>query len=301
MVRVLAILVAAILVTSSQADAQWLGRKWFGGKRHSGAKYHSPNKSIPPAPNRYKTPYPTTSSGISIGIGSYPYYNYPRPGSFDPYRFDNYVYDPYRSGSFRAPDLLNDPYFRERHRYDSHFPGRRQPPLVLRSTVPTAAYPLSSRPNPYAGTTALQRPGAFPDRLSPIHSRPDVPYSRSNVTRLGPANSAPEQLSRSLSTLKDGEAWIEFLAPDRVNQVIEQGNVDQLSELLSHYDGITNNPEMKPIFSAPGFQETRRLLRQQVGPSPEAPSPGLAPSVEESPELDEPKAELLPTPEPESI
>lgn len=66
--------------------------------------------------------------GMGIGVGSYPPYGYPRPGQFNPHRFDSYLYDPYRSGSFEPPDLLNDPYFRERHRYDSQFPGRRYRP-----------------------------------------------------------------------------------------------------------------------------------------------------------------------------
>lgn len=78
-----------------------------------------------PVPNRYRTPYRTNPVGMSFGFLSYPDYNYPSPGQFDPFRFDNYVYDPVRFGSFREPDLLNDPYFRERHRYDSAFVGRR--------------------------------------------------------------------------------------------------------------------------------------------------------------------------------
>lgn len=76
-------------------------------------------------PSATRTISEPTLFGMGVGIGSYPPYNYPHPGQFDPYRFDSYLYDPYRSGSFEAPDLLNDPYFRERHRYDSAFPGRR--------------------------------------------------------------------------------------------------------------------------------------------------------------------------------
>jgi hypothetical protein len=75
-----------------------------------------------PMPRSFGEP---TIFGMGVGVGSYPPYNYPYPGQFNPYRFDSYLYDPYQSGSFEPPDLLNDPYFRERHRYDSHFPGRR--------------------------------------------------------------------------------------------------------------------------------------------------------------------------------
>lgn len=125
-------------VCNSNAHAQTLFRGGFL-KRNLPARPHSNSTTTRNSrshaegqqarvPNRYRTPYPTSAQGISVGFGSYPNYNYPRPGQFDPYRFDNYVHDPYITGSFKAPDLLKDPYFRERHRYDSHFPGRARKP-----------------------------------------------------------------------------------------------------------------------------------------------------------------------------
>ncbi|TWU59977.1 hypothetical protein Poly51_02500 [Rubripirellula tenax] len=57
----------------------------------------------------------------SYGYGGYRGLSYP-----DPYRFDGFGYDPYRYGSFRAPDLMQDPYFQWQHKYDSAFPGRRR-------------------------------------------------------------------------------------------------------------------------------------------------------------------------------
>ncbi|KAA5547292.1 hypothetical protein FYK55_02535 [Roseiconus nitratireducens] len=130
MVRLIAIVVAVVAFDCAQANAQiffkdGLLNREFAGKFLGGHGHHGHQHARAAVPNRYRTPYPTASSGISIGIGSYPYYNYPRPGQFDPYRFDNYVHDPYITGRFRAPDLLNDPYFRERHRYESRFPGHR--------------------------------------------------------------------------------------------------------------------------------------------------------------------------------
>lgn len=120
------VLIAAFC--SDEAHAQVFSRGGFL-KREIGAGRDA--FRLPPrpgmhsqTPNGYRTPYPTSSRGLSIGVGSYPYYNYPRPGQFDPYRFDSYLHDPYATGRFEAPDLLNDPYFRERHRYDSRFPGR---------------------------------------------------------------------------------------------------------------------------------------------------------------------------------
>lgn len=114
----IATLVVLASLLAVPADADWFGKR----KRKTRAKAA---RTSPPVPNGYKTPYPTRTGPMSIGFFSYPNYNYPKPGSFDPYRFDNYVHYPYELGRFDAPDLLNDPYFRERHRYDSHFQGRR--------------------------------------------------------------------------------------------------------------------------------------------------------------------------------
>ncbi|MEM6469378.1 MAG: hypothetical protein AAF802_07390 [Planctomycetota bacterium] len=113
-----ALVIALLIAWGGQAEAQWF-------KRLRGGSRANVQRATPNVPNRYRTPYPTTTRGMSFGFLSYPQYNYPRPGQFDPYRFDNYVYDPYQFGSFREPDLMNDPYFRERHRNDSMFPGRR--------------------------------------------------------------------------------------------------------------------------------------------------------------------------------
>jgi hypothetical protein len=68
--------------------------------------------------------------GFGIGIGNY--YSDRRSGyyEFDPNAFSGYAFDPYTYGQFEAPDLLKDPYFRERNRYDSHFSS----PLIPRHT-----------------------------------------------------------------------------------------------------------------------------------------------------------------------
>ena len=113
-VLLIAMLVSPWFVTAAEARGPWF-RNLFRGPRVQ--------RTVPPVTNHPQSE--PTLFGMGIGVGSYPPYNYPRPGEFNPYRFDSYIYDPYVSGSFEPPDLLNDPYFRERHRYDSHFPGRR--------------------------------------------------------------------------------------------------------------------------------------------------------------------------------
>ena len=100
----------------AEADAEGLF-----AKRFRAARSHNHTRSA----SSHRSSAEPTLFGFGIGVGSYPPYGYPRPGEFNPYRFDSYLYDPYQGGSFEAPDLLKDPYFRERHRYDSRFPGRR--------------------------------------------------------------------------------------------------------------------------------------------------------------------------------
>ncbi len=57
----------------------------------------------------------------SYGYGGNGRYGY--PGAFPSSGF-GYIYDPYATGSFRAPDMHNDPYFQWQHKFDSRFPGR---------------------------------------------------------------------------------------------------------------------------------------------------------------------------------
>lgn len=266
MSRLLVILITIVSIDCAVAQAQWFGRRSIGARLS-----RVPAHTVPNIPNRYHTPYPTTTGRMSVGMLSYPDYNYPRPGTFDPYRFDNYVYDPYRYGSFRAPDLLEDPYFRERYRYDSHFPGRRNQVKALRPAMPELAYPTPRNPYLYQGDKeSLRAPSLSDSQL----------------------RSAPDQLAHSLSFRDDGQAWMEFLAPRRILQLIEDGNDAELRDLLTRYDGITNSPALKPIMTARGFEATRQLIRQHVGPAQEPMPDGLnAPSGE--PE----EFELLPVPQ----
>ena len=65
------------------------------------------------------------AEGFRYGSGySYPYdipvYSQ-RSGGGSIY---GYHFNPYASGSFEAPDLLNDPLFKAQHKFDSQFQGR---------------------------------------------------------------------------------------------------------------------------------------------------------------------------------
>jgi hypothetical protein len=218
---VLATVVCAIQCTT--ANAQWRSGRGYRG------------------PRSHRSSYPSSSFGFSIGIGSYPGYGYPGFGFFDPY-----AYDPYRYGSFRAPDLLDDPLFIESHRYDSHFPGRRRAPLVVRPAFPRATY------DAYGTVTA--QPSVDAAQVVPVNP----------ADLVGQLRSACQQLSRSLSTRQDGDVWMDYLAPDEISQWIASGNSAALRELLTHYDGVVGNPQLRSIAAVGGFATTRSLLRQYV-------------------------------------
>ncbi|MCG8649651.1 MAG: hypothetical protein MI861_07450 [Pirellulales bacterium] len=96
------------------------------------------------AQNGYRSPSCRRPGTSNLYYGA-PNLYYGAPGYISPgfgyagrYPIDGYgyVYDPYLRGRFKAPDLLDDPYFRYQHKFDSHFPGRynRRPPLQLRGS-----------------------------------------------------------------------------------------------------------------------------------------------------------------------
>jgi len=247
MLRIVTVLGVVLVLGSSDAQAQiffknGLLNREFAGSLFGGRGHDHDRESVP---NRYKTPYPTTSSGISIGIGSYPYYRYPRPGNFDPYRFDNYVHDPYETGRFRAPDLLNDPYFRERHRYDSAFRSRRHSRSHARQRKRSHQHHGHSGHSPSQATSLKMKPATLPQ----------VPLADPG---------APAQLAQSLSQREDAEAWMEFLAPDRIDSWIAEGNSQQIRELHSRYEAVLSEAEFDAIAEADGFLATERLLSRHV-------------------------------------
>ena len=80
----------------------------------------------------------------------------------------------------------------------------------------------------------------------------------------GQLRSACQQLSHSLSSRPGGEPWMTYLAPHQIDQLIATGNTAELRELLTRYDGVVGNPQLRSIEAASGFATTRNLLRQYV-------------------------------------
>ncbi len=110
------IAVVTIAAASTQAHAQ-------NSRHQTHGHAHKHQRSAPPS-----------LFGFTLGAanaGNYAAQNSPGYSSFGgmnpsgvPFYGYGYYNDPYQFGSFRAPDLMRDPYFKAEHKFDSRFPGR---------------------------------------------------------------------------------------------------------------------------------------------------------------------------------
>jgi hypothetical protein len=118
MFRALTLITAATLISASaDVQAQTTTHR-IPGERH--VHHHSPRSAFGFA---LPTFGPAARGGdvTSFGYGGGGNFGY--PGTF-PGNGYGYMYDPYAGGSFKPPSLLDDPFFRADHKFESAFPGR---------------------------------------------------------------------------------------------------------------------------------------------------------------------------------
>ena len=253
MLRFLMTTVVSICVFhGTDVEAQLLFGRRHQSSRGAKLQRYDSHRQAAKIEDSYRSYKRSSGLNISVGIGAYPGFGYyPGFGGYgylDPYRFDGYGYDPYRYGSFEAPDLLKDPYFRERYRYDSKYPGRYRAPRMPQTLTPTVIEEL------YGFNT-----------VEPIRRRGSsiladaVPADRE-------LNRVVQQLANGLAASEYGEAWLEYLGPLLLPSLMAGGKIAELQELLSHYDGVIANPELRYITATPGFAETKVLLENYLGP-----------------------------------
>ena len=147
-----------------------------------------------------------------------------------------------------------------------------------------------------------------------VYGEPAIPPQGYQVTRPSLDGHVAEDLRRaairlqySLSLRHDGDVWLDYLGPARIVSAIEQGEApSSLAELINNFDGVVANRNLRAVYSASGFNETRELLRvyvdmhpAQARVSPRAARPALAPEpaapVDAAPRAD---GEDLPAPTP---
>lgn len=78
--------------------------------------------------------------------------------------------------------------------------------------------------------------------------------------------SAAMRLRRSLSRREnDADAWMEYLAPARIIEVIDRGEpASEVKHLVGNYDGVVANPRLTLVAEARGFEDTRFWLKRFV-------------------------------------
>jgi len=76
---------------------------------------------------------------------------------------------------------------------------------------------------------------------------------------------AAYRLATSLSRMRDGDLWLDELQPRRIVASIDRGeHPAALTDLVSCYAGVAENPRFVLIARANGFQETHRWLARYV-------------------------------------
>lgn len=207
--------------------------------------------------------------------------------------------------SYRRPYTYRaDPYYGQPIGYPQPYIAE---PLY---SVPVYAAPIPVQPNPVQPNTVQPNP------VQPIEA-PSGPEYRSALRGGPPANEVPnpsseshsvstnslvdrligsaQQLHSSLAARPDdADIWRDYLQPERIIALVkpdaQTGAVAtaELALLLKNYQGVTANPSLSSIGSAPGFRATFDLLRQYVGATDQVGS-HLFPATDQQPAQLEPK------------
>ena len=282
MFRLLVIFAAfAFAMPCVAVNAQKRGGFWNRGALRGGAPSSHSHHNRYRGASGYRTYSQPTLFGFSFGTQPY---GYDYAGYPDPYFTYPYSLDPWSRGSFRAPDLLDDPYFYDRvppaHRYPA---ARHSHSHDVRPLVPTTTHRGNSHFETYV------------DRDPTLTASPAIEAPSETLS------SASERLLRNLASYGGGDAWIEYLAPDRIQTLADQDNMMELRELMARFDGVSQNRELRAVAQIDGFAATQFFLRQYLNQTAQAQAEKEALSPAASPLIDEPKFETLPSPQPEPV
>lgn len=210
--------------------------------------------------------HPTTTVGRwSLGSRSF---GYDHLGYPDPYFLFPYSLDPWVRGSFRAPDLHDDPYF-----YD------RAPTQTRRtSQTHTTAAELKDHPSTSTVNEVAQRTDREIQRLnrsvngiqsdqtdgSSITNQASEPVALSErSTRiLKSLTKSSSSLAESLLEYGGGDQWIEFLQPNMIPIMALRGQYEALNEILNRYDQTFTREDIRTVSQIQGFEASRNQLRK---------------------------------------
>ncbi len=176
--------------------------------------------------------------------------------------------------------------------------------------VPSYAIPAPNFRMDYYGPGGS---GSISVGSSPVVSVPSYSSDRQAVSQVAypPANlsdlqsqlyDAATRLTRSISARRDGEPWMNYLAPHRIVAALERGETTGLNELVVHYNGVVANPKLAFVANLDGFAATRSLLPQYLASlNGQIPAAGTE-VIEQPPRQDRSESDsgesLLPVPTP---
>lgn len=300
--RFLLVLLATLAISTS-AIAQSRFRALRPGLQRD--RYEPPHRH---ATSRWGAQSPRSGATFfGFSFGTLPY-GYDYAGYPDPYFLYPYSLDPWAHGSFRQPDLLDDPYFYDRvpsaNRYQRPLASRRfshsnrRPSLELRNqsnklSAPSLGGQINHDGPRSAGPAVVQsdvRPYSAQRSVAESQPGPVDRDSTTGIESLELLQQANEELLLSLARYDGGEAWIEFLGCERMIAHAVESNMEQLRLLMARYDGVANDPAMRAVASIDGFDRTRAALRRY-----------LRQPIESFEFVDpSPAVEVLPAPQPEA-
>lgn len=182
-------------------------------------------------------------------FGSRPYgydsLGYPDPFFLFPYSISM---DPWARGSFRAPDLHDDPYF-----YD------RVPQQTRRTARGTVRPDVSQRSEAVAQRTqpALE--------LKVIPKTPpavEFELTQKSEIILEDLQEASSELAESLLQYPGGKKWVKYLRPNMLPIMATNGQKAELNDMLTRYDLTVVQEDSQIIRTIDGFEESRKSLRR---------------------------------------
>lgn len=182
-------------------------------------------------------------------FGTQPY-GYDHLGLPDPYFCYPYSLDPWERGSFRAPDLLDDPYFYDR---------------VPVSSIQRHRSFRKQRTGPHATTIIPDR--APVDSLPQMNTASEVPTEEHELTPesaeiLERLEIASSTLAEQLLRYPNGDQWVRYLQPNMLPIMAAKGRYSTLNQLLTRYDQTFVKPDVKTVSAIEGFEQSRKELRR---------------------------------------
>ena len=185
-------------------------------------------------------------------FGSRPF-GYDDLGYPDPIFLFPYSLDPWLRGSFRAPDLHDDPYFHDRVPTNTKKAAQGHAKLEL---VTAASEDSTPEKVPVPSLTPISS-NKKPDPKEVILSN-----RSKGILKVLEASSA--DLADNLLTYPRGKKWVKYLQPNMIPIMATNGQNEELNELLTRYDHTLVDEELRIVTTIEGFAESRKQLRRYL-------------------------------------